>query len=107
MPAGAVYVGRGSKWGNPFVVGKDGPRATCIQLYVGLSAGYLCISKSPAHVDAQHRVMKALQRVQALEGQDLACWCRLDQLCHADVLLRLANGQSIPEAWRPVYSPIG
>lgn len=27
-----------------------------------------------------------------LRGHDLACWCRLDQPCHADVLLDLANG---------------
>ncbi len=26
-----------------------------------------------------------------LHGHDLACWCPLDQLCHADVLLELAN----------------
>lgn len=29
--------------------------------------------------------------VRELHGKDLACWCRLDQECHADVLLRLAN----------------
>ena len=28
----------------------------------------------------------------ALRGRDLACWCPLDQPCHADVLLSLANG---------------
>ena len=27
----------------------------------------------------------------ALRGRDLACWCALDQPCHADVLLELAN----------------
>jgi hypothetical protein len=27
-----------------------------------------------------------------LRGRDLACWCRLDQPCHADVLLEMANG---------------
>lgn len=27
-----------------------------------------------------------------LAGHDLACWCPLDQACHADVLLELANG---------------
>ena len=27
-----------------------------------------------------------------LRGHDLACWCPLDQPCHADVLLELANG---------------
>jgi len=28
-----------------------------------------------------------------LRGKDLACWCPLDQPCHADVLLELANGE--------------
>ncbi|WP_402465698.1 DUF4326 domain-containing protein [Isoptericola aurantiacus] len=27
-----------------------------------------------------------------LAGRDLACWCPLDQPCHADVLLEIANG---------------
>lgn len=26
-----------------------------------------------------------------LRGKDLVCWCPLDQPCHADVLLELAN----------------
>ena len=26
VPAGAVYIGRGSKWGNPFRIGPDGDR---------------------------------------------------------------------------------
>lgn len=26
-----------------------------------------------------------------LAGADLACWCRLDETCHADVLLEVAN----------------
>ncbi|CAX24291.1 conserved protein of unknown function [Methylorubrum extorquens DM4] len=30
MPAGAVYIGRGSKWGNPFRIGPDGDRAAVI-----------------------------------------------------------------------------
>jgi hypothetical protein len=30
-------------------------------------------------------------RLETLRGHDLACWCRLDQPCHADVLLELAN----------------
>jgi hypothetical protein len=32
-----------------------------------------------------------MDRVAELRGKDLACWCRLDQPCHADVLLNLAN----------------
>lgn len=34
------------------------------------------------------------ERILELEGKDLACWCPLDQPCHADVLLELANNQS-------------
>jgi hypothetical protein len=32
-----------------------------------------------------------------LSGKDLACWCPLDQPCHADVLLDLANRSVVPE----------
>jgi hypothetical protein len=31
-----------------------------------------------------------------LRGHDLACWCPLDQPCHADVLLELANAETTP-----------
>ena len=33
-----------------------------------------------------------LSRIQELRGKNLVCWCRLDQPCHADILLKLANG---------------
>ncbi len=47
------------------------------------------------------REMKAphLSRLRQLRGKDLACWCPLDQPCHADVLLELANA-AIEEAPR-------
>ena len=32
-----------------------------------------------------------------LRGRDLACWCPLDQPCHADVLLQIANAQQVTE----------
>lgn len=32
------------------------------------------------------------EAVRGLRGHDLACWCPLDQPCHADVLLEIANG---------------
>lgn len=32
-----------------------------------------------------------MDRVKELRGKNLACWCSLDQPCHADVLLELAN----------------
>src|SRR6202035_2356792 len=33
IPAGAIYIGRGSKWGNPFRIGPDGDRASVITKY--------------------------------------------------------------------------
>lgn len=30
-----------------------------------------------------------------LRGKDLCCWCPLDQLCHADVLLEIANSEAV------------
>ena len=34
---------------------------------------------------------KVIQRIHLLKGKNLACWCPLDQLCHADLLLKIAN----------------
>ncbi len=76
MPANAVYVGRPTIFGNPFPEADkfrrwlDGERAT--------GAGGL-------------RRISLMSRIHELRGKDLACWCPLDQPCHADVLLELAN----------------
>jgi hypothetical protein len=90
MPEGAIYVGRPSRWGN-FV--RVGDCETC-----GLG-----ISHSGAHEPYTAEGAVALFRavyeanpnaiadVEPLRGHDLVCWCPLDQPCHADVLLELAN----------------
>ena len=94
MPEGAVYVGRGSAWGNPFVVGRDGTKQECVDLYRKLVAGYLCITAKPP-VSDQLRVLNYLleHNIKQLRGKDLACWCSLTdgKPCHADVLIELAN----------------
>jgi Domain of unknown function (DUF4326) len=75
MPEGTVYVGRGTPWGNPFRVG---------------TAQYPTVRDSLAAFEAlMSEAPKAL--FERLRGKNLACWCPLDQPCHADVLLRLAN----------------
>ena len=69
-----TYVGRPSKWGNPFVIGKDGTREQVIAKY--------------AHwLQTQPALFAELVE---LKGQVLGCWCS-PQPCHGDVLLRLAN----------------
>ena len=87
-----VYVGRPTKWGNPFVVGTDGTRAQCVELFQTMLAGYICVSCAPALADAQIAYHKMARRERRhLRGKNLACWCPLDQPCHADVLLEIAN----------------
>jgi hypothetical protein len=73
-PSGAVYIGRPTKWGNPFVIGKDGTREDVIRKYEDW-------------VVTQPHLMQALHE---LRGKDLVCFCA-PQGCHGDVLLRLAN----------------
>ena len=78
LPADAVYVGRPSRWGNPFVIGRDGDRAECLELYRAWIA-------APDQAD-----LRAQARAE-LCGRDLGCWCAPGEACHADVLLVLAN----------------
>lgn len=71
VPEGAVYVGRPTKWGNPFKIGPDGGRSEVI---------------------SQYREWLATSGLDPTElrGKDLVCWCK-PLPCHADVLLELAN----------------
>ena len=73
----AVYVGRPTKWGNPFVIGKDGTRAEVISAYRNWLAS-----------DAGATIREAAKR--ELRGRDLICFCA-PQACHADVLIETAN----------------
>jgi hypothetical protein len=43
--------------------------------------------------DLRSHATTILARLLDLRGKNLACWCRLDQPCHADVLLELANAE--------------
>ncbi|MDR3495343.1 MAG: DUF4326 domain-containing protein [Ancalomicrobiaceae bacterium] len=98
MPDGAVYVGRPTVFGNPFTVaacreagirGTEGEHVSlCVQAFREWIGGSDCWWMGP-EADAARDGLR--RRLPELRGHDLACWCRLDQPCHADVLLRLAN----------------
>lgn len=75
MPENTVYVGRGSEWGNPYKVQEYG-RQGAVDIY-------------RADITTVRIVVQNIR--DELRGKNLACWCRLDQPCHADVLLELAN----------------
>ena len=86
----AVNVARPGKWGNPYVVGRDGKRDECVRLFTLMVAGYFCLTAQPS-VDEQRAYRKSLSRnLRHLRGRNLACWCK-GAPCHADVLLELAN----------------
>lgn len=92
MPEGATYVGRPSKWGNPWRAGKvrylTGPKAGTVADradVVRMFRNALC-GKSPEAVRVREEVR------QELAGKDLVCWCRPGDPCHADVLIEVANG---------------
>jgi len=81
LPENTVVVSRPSKWGNPFVVQFDPhpdyspqTREEAVKLYAASING-----------------LKRLAIRRELRGKNLACWCKADQACHADVLLKIAN----------------
>ena len=73
MPPNTVYVGRASKWGNPYPV-KVWGREGSLNMY----QGYLeeTVAYDPHFLDN-------------LKGKNLACWCPLDKRCHADILIEM------------------
>ncbi len=73
-PRDAVYIGRPSIWGNPFVIGREGDRDEVISEY----RRYVLLS---THL---------MREIGNLAGKDLVCFCA-PRPCHGDVLLELAN----------------
>jgi hypothetical protein len=104
LPEGAVNCARPGKWGNPFIVGKDGTREQCVALFAQLTRGFIDLG-GRLTVDEQLTFYRRIRRsLSDLRDRDLACWCALDgKPCHADVLLSLASGVQLP-AWakRPI-----
>ena len=86
MPEGAIYVGRPTQWGNPWLVD--------VAYYGSLEAARFCtVALYQQWLTGLYNstTMPPVPNLEPLRGKDLACWCPLDQPCHADVLLELAN----------------
>lgn len=77
VPDGVVIVDRTSRWGNPYITGRDGTREEVVAKH----AEYL----------ARHpHLRKEIRR--ELRGKVLACWCDVPrQACHAATLWNIAN----------------
>ena len=87
MPPGTKKVDRTTWFGNPFRVDEHGTRAECVALFEALITG----QRPPDNAFQAHRAVFIRTNTGVLRGHSLACWCPLDQPCHADVLLKLAN----------------
>ncbi len=90
MPEGAVYVGRPTKWGNPFKVGQWVRPLGGLPVEIKGAALAVKLFRANA-MDLEGGFVFRENVRKHLRGKDLACWCRLDQECHADVLLEIAN----------------
>lgn len=82
MPLNTIYVGRPSRWGNPFIVGKD---CKTKEEAVAMYRDWLPLALNALYVKRD---------IKTLHGKNLACWCKLDEPCHADVLLELVNASN-------------
>jgi hypothetical protein len=100
MPENTVYVGRPTIYGNPFAASHakdavDAFRKHCQPgtktIYMAANVLWLAKDRHPNSLHFAYAEWLATEGLANLRGKDLACWCPLDQPCHADVLLELAN----------------
>lgn len=80
MPPNAVYVGRPTKWGNPYGLDKN-LDANCSIYRQGIIDQYKIWLLNRLEINPHF--------LDELRGKDLACWCPLDKPCHADVILKI------------------
>ena len=108
MPENTVKVARPTKWGNPYRLGHTNFAPQLI-----LTKDHGALMPAPKYIESTEMAVRmleilihsnvadpssilppypALDEIRAeLRGKNLACFCPLDQPCHADVLLELAN----------------
>jgi hypothetical protein len=87
MPPNTVKVDRATRFGNPFRPGSPGipDRRTAVKLFEHAFRSGELTRDDPDSPFTPQRIRAELR------GKNLACWCGLDEPCHADVLLAIAN----------------
>lgn len=79
ISSGAVFIGRPSKWGNPYKMSKTATRENVVKAY-------------EVYLLSNAELMNSLHE---LRGRDLVCFCAPEP-CHGDVLLKYANRTQCP-----------
>ena len=99
MPANTVSVCRPSRFGNPFSVAKlkdlgyEGTDLELQQRCVDAFRAWLCGEGDWQGEEADNARTVLLEGLKSLRGKNLACFCKLGDPCHADVLLEMANSE--------------
>lgn len=95
MPPNAKYIGRPTKWGNPYTMKPVGAEWEIYEWDESLEIKLPSQEAALAQCLKFYRLWAELQIdfepkwLEPLRDYDLACWCPLDQACHADILLEL------------------
>lgn len=91
MPPNTIYVGRPTRWGSPYKIGQYVHRGLC---FTGrdefMGSAEIVVAAYRKWIWTQKRIEDVIPE---LRGKNLACFCPLDQPCHADVLLEIANAE--------------
>jgi len=77
-----ILIDRTTKWGNPFVIGRDGTRTECL-------------SKYREWILTQPHLVESLKE---LDGMVLGCWCK-PLPCHGDILIEMVESKKAEERW--------
>jgi hypothetical protein len=80
MPSYTIYVGRPTKYGNPYKRGKDGNIDRVLFLY-------------KCHLEGALKADSTF--LDELKGKDLACWCSEGVLCHADIIIKVMKERGL------------
>jgi len=110
IPLGTVYVGRPSKWGNPYRVdgydirdAEGNPAPKSEQLREGRA---MAVRDYECALYCDHLPYKLDDVRRELRGKHLSCWCPLDKPCHADVLLEVANSEEGGTAFEAIHAQL-
>jgi uncharacterized protein DUF4326 len=90
LPPNTVWCARPGRWGNPFVIGETAP--------ADLLGAKVFVRDREHAVDLYRQLLRARPLTVGmirhdLAGKNTACYCKLDQVCHADVILAVAAGE--------------
>lgn len=97
MPANTIKVDRSTRWGNPFKIKRLGDNWNWMYEVIHRMFDNKNDAASYALTEFREYIESAIRQnpklLEPLRGKNLACWCKLGELCHADILLELANAE--------------